>query len=418
MILKRSKRHFVFPLFSLLFIALPVYSTMETADPGAGEVLALVIPTLLFGIAYLRLQLKPYHISAFLMWFFCTLVTLVGPFTAETNLMQIIKYLAFVIFFLVVSSYKFTAKDISFVTKGYVVIAVIVAALIFVSFLGGYQHLEREGGGGSFYYMGRYSIGITGLYKNPNYLASFICVAALIVLYKLKMSTMTLKKQVLCVGIYVLFFVSCFLTGTRASLVVLISIALGLLLSSFKKNANPTFLLVTILIVGLLIVRYGTQISEMFDAYLAGREMLHDEGREQAWPLAIRFFKENFLLGSGIDAWHHLSHNAAALNNLHNVFLEFLVNQGFVGLLLLAHTLFWGFRKAKKADRFFLLFLLFVTAFLISFQNGVIAVNFWRFIIINRLALNYSIYSEEGITALFITNKIICQENVVKKTRA
>ena len=399
----KDKRYIIFPILSLLFITLPVYSTMETADPGAESVLALVIPTLLFGLAYLKMHLRPYHASALFMWLICSFVTIISPFSAETNLMQIVKYLAFVIFFIVVSNYKFTNKDIIIVTKGYVLLAIIVASLIILSYLGGYQHVH-SGAGGSFYYMGRYSIGITGLYKNPNYLASFICVAALVVMYKVKMSPMTFKKQLLYLGIFLLFFISCFFTGTRISLIVLFIIMIALYGTEIF-SLSIKGIVIPVLLIGTVVVLYGKQLSNLFDLYLAGRDMLSDEGREQAWPVALYFFYDNFFVGCGIDSWHHLSHGNAALNNLHNVCLEFLLNQGVVGLILLIHMVLFGYSRAKKRDRFLLFMLFLVTALPLSFQNGVVAVNFWRFVIINRLALNYSIQSKDGIVALFKYNQ-------------
>lgn len=375
---------------------------METADPGAASVLALVIPTLLFGLKYLKLQLKPYHITAILMWFLCMLVTIAGPFSAQTNLMQIVKYLAFVVFFIIVSTYTFTEKDIVFVAKGYVYLAIVIALLIILSYLGGYQHVH-EGVGESTYYLGRYSIGITGLYKNPNYLASFICVAAFVVLYKLKVSTMSFKMKLLHLTVFILFFVACFLTGTRIALVVL-AISIIAVYGSALRHIRMKGLILPILLVFVLIYIFGSQIRDLMDLYLAGRDMFGDESRQEAWPMAFRFFYDNFLLGSGIDCWHHLSRGYNTMNNLHNVFLEFLLNQGIIGAILLFFTLFYGCSRVKRTDRFFLIMLFLVTAIPISFQNGVIAVNFWRFIIINRLALNYSIYSKNGIRALFKTN--------------
>lgn len=398
----KAKQHIVFPVFTLLFITLPVFSTMETADPGAGSVLALVIPTLLFGITYLNLEIKSYHFSAILMWFICSAVTLVGPFSAETNLMQIVKYFSFVVFFVIVSNYRFTDKDIVFVTRGYIIVATVVAALIVLSYLFGYQHVH-SGEGGSVYYMGRYSIGITGLYKNPNYLASFICVASFIVLYKLKKAKMKFKKQALYLGLFLLFFVSCFLTGTRISLIVLFIIVIALYVVSFFTFSLRS-IIIPLLVVGIGFVLFGRQISNLFELYLGGRELLSDDAREIAWPLAMQFFYDNFLVGCGIDAWHHLSKGHAVvniMNNLHNVFLEFLLNQGIIGSVFLVYTLLYGYGKTKKTDRFFLIILFLVTAIPLCFQNGVIAVNFWRFIIIYRLALNYSIQSKEGITYLF-----------------
>lgn len=398
---KKSNLLYLFPIFALWFVAAPVLGTQETADPGAGYVLLIVIPTLLLGLTYLKLNLMPLHIAVLLMWFLCTCVNVLGPFSSNIDPMQNVKYLAFVVFFIVITNYKFTGKDLKFITKGYVIIAIIVAALIVLSYLKGYQHLSLSGDGGTNIYLGRYSIGITGLYKNPNYLASFICVAALVVLFRMKENTMTILKQVLFLCITILFFVSCFLTGTRAALVVLLFTIIVILFPSFFNSVSLKNSIIPITFLCLILVMYGSKIGSIMDLFLAGRDLMVDEGRERAWLMALRFVGGSLLLGYGVDSWHFLSRGAGPLINLHNVFLEFFLNQGLIGLILLVYTVLYGFNRAKKDDKLFLIMLLLVTAIPLCFQNGVVAVNFWRFIIINRIALNYSIQSKEGINALF-----------------
>ncbi len=404
MLILINKRHIIFPIFALWFVASPVLSTQETADPSAAYVLAIVIPTFLCGITCLKLQIKPYHVTAFLMWFFCSVITLLSPFAEKINLMQVVKYLAFILFFVIISLYHYTDKDLKLIAKGYIVVAITIAFAIFLSYLRGYQHVSEDGDGETLYYLGRYSIGITGLYKNPNYLASFILVAVLILLNRIKVAKISFKEKIFIISLVVLCLVACFLTGTRAALVVFFMIVVGVYASSFTKLASLRNLLPLLILIVVIITVYGNSISELMDLYLAGRELMADEGREEAWPMALRLVSENFLLGRGIDSWHMLSKGSGALNNLHNVFLEFFLNQGIVGMFLLLHIVMYGWKKSKKADHFFLIMLLLVTALPLSFQNGVIAVNFWRFIIINRLALNYSIYSEKGLVELFKSN--------------
>ena len=397
----KNKDYYIFPLFTLWFVASPILSTQETADPDAGYVLGLLVPILLFGLSHLKLVFKPYHISAILMWLMCVCSSYLGPFSYDTNVMTIVKYLTFVIFFIVVSNYKFTGKDLTLFIKGYIILATAVAILIFLSYLGGYQHVGQDGFGGTNIYLGRYSIGVTGLYKNPNYLASFICLAVLFVLYFLKETKLSFIWRTLCVGVVVLYYLACFLTGARIALIVLTLILIGLYSTSFFNFLSFKKLVVPLLAAFGIYYIYSETIGQMMDLYLAGREMFGDDGREQAWALAFKYAGENFFFGCGADAWHNLTLGRAALNNLHNVLLEFFLNQGVVGFCLLAYTLFGGYTKSKRADRPLLMMIFLVTAIPLCFQNGVIAVNFWRLIIINRLALNYSILSEDGLAALF-----------------
>ena len=54
---------------------------------------------------------------------------------------------------------------------------------------------------------------------------------------------------------------------------------------------------------------------------------------------------------------------------------------------------FSGFKYANDSDKKLIISFLIITAFPLMFQNGYIASNFWRFIIVNRLFINYSIHT-------------------------
>lgn len=383
-----------------MFLVLPLLSTQETAEPGAGSVIAIVIPTLIFGLKYFKLNFKPYHVSAILMWVMCLFVTLIGPFSSDVRPMEFVKYLTFVIFFILVTSYKFDGNAICFIAKGYVIAAMVVSLLIILSFLGGYLHVDPDEPYVESRFLGRYSVGITGLYKNPNYLASFILVAMLVVMYKIQKSTMAFKIKAIYLSIILLFGIALFLTGTRIALIVMALILTALYLSSLVRHLNLKYIFASIIVLLSIFYIYGEDIANLIEFYLAGREMFSDPSREQSWTLAFNVFYDNFLFGCGLDSWINISHERF-LKYLHNIFLEFALNQGLIGLLLLLHIFIYGCNRAKKTDYLFLLMILLVTTIPICFQNGLNAVNFWRFIIINRLALNYSIYSDKGLVSLF-----------------
>ena len=84
---------------------------------------------------------------------------------------------------------------------------------------------------------------------------------------------------------------------------------------------------------------------------------------------------------------------------LHNVFLELLLDQGIIGILLFIRIIFTGFMKTNSGDRTFLLLFLLFSSLPMFFQNGLYEVHFWRYIIINRLLMNYSESYEGGISA-------------------
>ena len=131
------------------------------------------------------------------------------------------------------------------------------------------------------------------------------------------------------------------------------------------------------------------------------REFMGDEGREEAWTLALKYIKENPILGCGLFSWNRIGATGDYLEWLHNIFLELVLNQGIVGLLLFLCMIFSGANYIKKSDRFFIFVFLFVTGFPMLFQNGVIAVNLWRFVLLNRIVFNYSSRNKLGLSDFF-----------------
>lgn len=391
----------VLPILTLWFIVSPVLSFEETADPGVVYITLLSVPILYCGLKYRLFNIKPYHASALLMFLFGLFSTIVGPY-GNLDISNLCKYLLFVIVFIALTNYKYNDVEICRITKIYIYISIAVAILIFLSFLGGYQHLDRDVVDGTTQFLGRYSVGITGVYKNPNYLTSFINVACFMLLFKLLKGKETRNKKLLYDIIILFLFVSIILTGTRTALLTFSSVFLLLFASNFLRANKIGVSIFIIAIMGLLIWIYQKEINDFIELYLGTRELLGEESRETAWSFALLKLKDNWLFGCGIGSWETLSKNTSMLQWLHNVFLEFLLNQGIMGLLLLVYTFLYGFSKTKKRDRLFLYVLVFVTALPMMFQNGVVAVNFWRFLIINRIAINYSIYSNDGIIPLVI----------------
>ena len=140
---------------------------------------------------------------------------------------------------------------------------------------------------------------------------------------------------------------------------------------------------------------------DLYNLFAAGREMTHDTIREDSWNFALEFIKQNPIFGSGHNSWSVIHQMRGDVDEyLHNIFLELLLDQGIIGCLLVFLIVTVGFNRTKKGDRFFLIFLLFTTAFPMLFQNGLYEINFWRFIIINRLMMNISIYYDGGINGV------------------
>ena len=141
----------------------------------------------------------------------------------------------------------------------------------------------------------------------------------------------------------------------------------------------------------------------MISYFLGDRDVFQDQSRASAWGLAVKYIAKNPILGCGHNSWYKI-HGMNELEWLHNVFLELVLDQGLIGLILFVSIITAGFRSTKNCDRTFLILLLVFTSFPMFFQNGLYEVHFWRYIIINRLMMNFSTYSEGGITS-FLNNE-------------
>ena len=150
--------------------------------------------------------------------------------------------------------------------------------------------------------------------------------------------------------------------------------------------------------------------------FLGERDAFQDVGRANAWEQAFIYIKRNPILGCGHNSWYNI-HGISYLEWLHNVFLELVLDQGIVGLLLLIGILVSGFKKTNPNDRLFLILFFVFSTIPMLFQNGLYEVHFWRYIIINRLMMNFSTSYYGGIN-VFLKDAfgITSNQNVIINT--
>lgn len=392
-------------IFTLLFIFSPILSTQPEAQPGALYVIALVIPIFIMALRADVIKPRIITLYACLLFAFALFSTLISDL-GSLNLRMILKYFLFIVLFISLSSFVIPPKQLRISFKLYLYLSIVLAILILLSYVFGFQHIEAT------HSQGRYSIGITGLYKNPNYLASFFNVAFFVICYILVTVKLNFKKKIVLFFILALFLVAGFLTGTRAAL--LIEILILLIMPIVLAKSGRFYLVIPlVIIVSAVIFYYFEEINTLLSLFLGNRDAFSDEGRSEAWAVAFKYIQSHPIFGCGHNSWSTISNGSSYLEYLHNIFLELVLDQGVVGLLLAIGIIFTGYRKTNINDRTFLRLFLFVTAFPMFFQNGLYEVNFWRFIIINRLMMNVSSAYEGGITAFL--NDTYCVKKKVKK---
>lgn len=388
-----SKSNWGLCIFILLFIFSPVLSTQETAQPGALYVVALVVPIVFMALNKGLIKTRMINLYAVLLFVFAILSTAISDL-GNFRVGAFMKYLFLIVFFISTNSIVLTPKQLKFSSISYLGLSIAISLLIILSYIFGYPHNASE------FYQGRYSIGITGLYKNPNYLTSFYNIAFFVISFVLAtVKQLELKKKFVLVLILALLLFSSFLSGTRAALLLEILILCSIPIILAKKKFFYRIILFTIIIFAPIIYYYD-EIEIMLSLFLGERDIFSDAGRTDAWGMAFKYIKSSPLLGCGYNSWYSI-HGSSYLEWLHNIFLELLLDQGLIGLILFISIIASGFQKTNANDRTFLLLLFLFSSIPLTLQNGLYEVHFWRYIIINRLMMNFSTSYPGGISAFF-----------------
>ena len=243
-----SKSHSL-TLFSVLaFIVLPTVSPQETASPDMIWCILCMIPAFVVG------GFKPYKNRGYAfpaIWLLLSaFISAFGPYGVLDQ--RILKFALFVFFFIFITRFSFTGRDILYIINTYIILSFLVAIFIILSYIFGYPHVDSS------YYLGRYSVGITGLYKNPNYLAAFINIAFFFVTYQFFNKKNTLWKSIILLAIIITYISAIYFTGTRAALLtagIALLIILGL---TMTQRGAAYFGAISVILVVLIIININT----------------------------------------------------------------------------------------------------------------------------------------------------------------
>lgn len=363
----------------ILFCLSPILSYQETATPSFAYFsmfLVVVLPQLLWRGSIVLRNYHLYAVGYALVLFFSWMLNGGGYYP----LVELLKVVLYVVFFISLTGLlEGLEKDSLSTLEIYIrYVSVILAILILASYIFGYPHLSSD------YYLGRYSIGITGLYKNPNYLMSFVILGYVSFMVELfSNSVNTYKKLALILGI-LLLLVASYLSGTRASLGIKVVIFLAFLLRFFRKNPFR------FVVVGLIILVLGSLLKDWLTAkmfsFLATRSFMDDSMRFETWKHLLSSMEGSYIFGLGPHSDDLALLNAKVFvdDYIHNIFLEILYNSGLIGLVMIVGTIFSDTSRSLFTNVFLSLVLLICLFVPLSFQNGLVGVNFWRAVILWR----------------------------------
>lgn len=383
------KKIFSIPFFTLILILFPMLTTDETGAMGILMWGGLLLLSIIKMDNVYRFQRNwvPFALALSISALISTVFSHYGDFGKD-----LLKFTAFDLLLITLTKHYYSSKQINICIYIYTMISIILSILVFLSFWGGYTHVDSIYEGNI-----RYSIGITGIYKNPNYVASFINVSFFVLTYMIIYTKTSIKNKVIYALILVLIFVADILTGTRAALLTIVMSTAFLIFGYLKHSGSLMMGLIPLLVVFAGLVYFEDTITFYLEMVGSARGGFTEDVRQESWNKAIDMITTSPMLGFGLNSWFGIR-SASMLPGLHNVFLEFFLNQGLFGLVLLLITMFYGISNIKKKDKVFVYTFCFVTIFPLLFQNGLVDVNFWRVLIMNRIVIDYSCYSKDGIT--------------------
>lgn len=357
-------------------------TSLISFSPDAGSFRdTILVFILLCGVFFAcRVKVCKSSLLYLLLWFEALVATSYSVYSViERN---IITYLLFAIITIMFCNLKFKKKDICCFINIYVYIALICAILIILSWIMEVPHSWN-----------RYSIGVIGVTKNPNYINDIILLASAFLIYKM----VVFKKCRFIYSVFLgVFLFAIILTGTRAALLTFVGIVLISLIYMIGrgKNIKNIFLifLLIILVIGVMLFIAPDDIKYRF----LRENAFTDNLRLYMWKMGFEQFKSFPIFGMGINgATAYNSTLNLSVTNIHNVLLQFVYEQGIVGVVIFIILLFNIIRRTKKHDKFLIVLMFFSLYFPILFQNGLVAFTFWWPLVVLEVVSRVS--EREGI---------------------
>lgn len=165
-------------------------------------------------------------------------------------------------------------------------------------------------------------------------------------LYLLYMNgnSINLKDRIFIIVISIVYFYALLLTGSRGPLLsILITVICSFLF--FKSKSRAIFRVIVFCIILFALARsFDFSINNLSINNPSIDRLLYytqnfgenssDEGRIDRIKVAIKGFKESHMLGVGTGGFSNLYPSSSGKDYPHNMFFEFLVEQGLIGVLV------------------------------------------------------------------------------------
>jgi O-antigen ligase len=169
--------------------------------------------------------------------------------------------------------------------------------------------------------------------------------------------------RLLILGTIPIFISSSFLTGSRMGFVILL---IGLIYAVLQISRMQIFekivvSLVFIAAIASVIRNIPSDLKQRVFSTWHNASTGNFNEREVIWQIGFDGFKDQPLIGRGVDSFTRMSNNAHMDLEAHNTYISILVEYGMIGFfiyLLLIGGLFFFIMRLKGADKYFPLILM------------------------------------------------------------
>lgn len=205
-----------------------------------------------------------------------------------------------------------------------------------------------------------------GFFANPNHMATLLLMSlpfAVLLTAQMGKSSNRSRgagRNFLYAGIAFFIAVGIAINGSLAGYALLVPVALGSLLLYLRasgRSVGPRIYLAAAAGASLFIA--ASLVGPWSGERLGNKFQNSDVSRRVSVPLSIEIARDFLPVGSGLGTFRDLYRtyerpkfvSLVYVNHVHNDFVELVLELGFVGILLIAGTLFWVLRQGFLAWR-------------------------------------------------------------------
>lgn len=386
--LENNKRKVRVPISTyalFLFFLLSMFNTHQFGVSLSGVIIPILLYVFFSLIDRKRFSFTISHLIILLFWLLAVISTLLSDIVTPQR--DIFTFLIFVLFFIASTSKRYTEKEIKLLIGIYIFIATLASINIIWNFINDFAYGWK-----------RYSLYFGGVYRDPNYVSSFILPAITILFYRILKGFISIKRKLLVYTIFAVLVLGILCTGSRAAFFVLGVVILVTYLYYLRTIKNIKMVVKTLVILILAIIAWQI-IKEILPEFLLTRltnfGAYTETSRLKLWSTGMNLFYTSPLFGQGLGSLREYLFQVG-LYDSHNLYLDILIGQGIIGITLLV-LMFIRFVIVNKVDKPFLILLLISSFAPLIFINGFNTASFWAPMIFCEILSNYSRYTRGGL---------------------